>query len=141
MNNEALRHELHGQGIKNTPKKATLLGVLKESAMPITATDLHLICKKTISLDVATVYRTLQQFKEKGMVREFLGNDGIIQYEYIGEQAKAHPHFQCEKCHGVVCLGELSFEDALYFSNMAKNHQIRSINVTLSGVCESCLSH
>lgn len=91
-------------------------------------------------MDIATVYRTLQQFKQKGVVREFLGNDGTVNYEYVVANVPAHPHFQCEKCQGLICLDALGFDDALYFSNMAGRHQIHSISITLSGVCEECQS-
>lgn len=138
MNQETIKSELHRIGIKNTPKKAAILEIIKNQAAPLDASKLHLKASRHVTMDIATVYRTLQQFKEKGIVKEFLGRDGVIQYEYIGSGIQAHPHFQCERCLAVTCLDALGFEDAIYFSNMAKNHTIHSIDVTLSGVCESC---
>ena len=102
--------------------------------------SLHLECEKSISVNLVTIYRSLQQFHEKGLVQEFLAKDGVTQYEYVKQGAIAHPHFQCEKCEKVFCLGELGFDDALYFSNMVKKHKVNSINITLTGVCEKCQS-
>lgn len=140
MKNEAIKNELHQIGIKNTRNKAIILDILKSMTIPVTANKLHLKCSEILKMDIVTVYRTLQQFKEKGIIREFLGSDGIINYEYAGLSSRPHPHFQCEKCHEVTCLGELGFDDALYFSNMAKHHKINTITITLSGICESCQS-
>jgi Fe2+ or Zn2+ uptake regulation protein len=138
MKKDILKDELHTIGIKNTRSKAVILESLKKLHHPATANELHLNCSKSVKMNIATVYRTLQQFKEKGIVKDFLGSEGIIHYEYVGHSVHSHPHFQCERCHEFICLGELGFDDAIYFSNMAKRHKINSINITLSGVCEHC---
>lgn len=139
MNNEKIKEELKEKGIKNTKAKSILLHILKNSKAPMDANSLHAACQKETSVNLVTVYRTLQQFYEKQLVQEFLGKDGVTQYEYIQKGSKAHPHFQCEKCNKVICLGELDFDDALYFSNMAKQYKVNSINITLNGVCEECI--
>lgn len=139
MINDKIKEELKEKGIKNTRAKSTLLQILKQNQKPLDVNTLHQECEKETSVNLVTVYRSLQQFHEKGLVQEFLSKDGVTQYEYINHNTKAHPHFQCEKCDTVFCLGELNFDDALYFSNMAKQHKINSINITLNGVCKNCL--
>lgn len=139
MNNETIKEELREKGIKNTKAKSILLHILKRSQGPMDVNSLHVECQKETSVNLVTVYRSLQQFHERELVQEFLGKDGAVQYEYIHQGSRAHPHFQCEKCNRVFCLGELGFDDALYFSNMAKQHKVNSINITLNGVCENCL--
>lgn len=101
--------------------------------------SLHEESQKKTPVNLVTVYRTLQQFYEKSLVQEFVGKDGVTQYEYLRKGATIHPHFQCEKCNRVFCLEELDFDASLYFSNMAKQHKINSINITLNGMCEACL--
>jgi Fe2+ or Zn2+ uptake regulation protein len=138
MNENIIKEELKANGIKNTRAKSTLLHILKNNKAPMDVNTLHKECEKITSVNLVTVYRSLQQFHEKQLVQEFLGQDSVTQYEYINQNAKAHPHFQCEKCAAVFCLGELNFDDALYFSNMANNHKVSSINITLNGICNSC---
>ena len=140
MINESIKEELKEKGIKNTRAKSVLLGILKQNERPMDINSLHKESQKITPLNLVTVYRTLEQFHERGLVQEFLGKESIKQYEYIEQNAQAHPHFSCEKCGELFCLGALSFEDALYFSNMAPHHKLHSINITLSGICESCLS-
>ncbi len=137
MKNKIIETILHSYGIKNTPKKGLVLSILKNISKPINANELHKICLDKLFVDIATIYRTLSQFKEKGIVKEFLDNKGVINYEYIEGKAQ-HPHFECKECQKVYCLGELSFEDGLYFSNMVKNHTIKDINITFSGLCQTC---
>ncbi|MFT7879812.1 MAG: Fur family transcriptional regulator [Sulfurimonas sp.] len=139
MNSDEIKEELREKGIKNTRAKSLLLHILKNAEAPMDVNSLHRACQKETSVNLVTVYRTLQQFHEQGLVEEFLGKDGVSQYEYIPKGAKAHPHFQCEKCNRVICLEELDFDKALYLSNMAKQHKVNSVNITLNGVCEACL--
>ena len=138
MNDNHIKDELKLKGIKNTRAKSTLLHILKNNQAPMDVNTLHQECVKVTSVNLATVYRTLQQFHEKKIVQEFLDKDSITQYEYINQDSRAHPHFQCEKCNTVFCLGELSFNDALHFANMANKHKVQTINITLNGVCEAC---
>lgn len=138
MNNDNIKGELNQKGIKNTRAKSTLLYILKTNQKPMDVNTLYNECKKTTSVNLVTVYRTMQQFHEKQLVQEFLNKDSVAQYEYIDKDSSAHPHFQCKKCNRVFCLGELSFDDALYFANMAKKHQVDSINITLNGTCDEC---
>jgi len=140
MHSEDIKEELREKGIKNTRAKSLLLHILKNAEAPMDVNNLHAECQKETSVNLVTVYRTLQQFHEKALVEEFMGKDGANQYEYIPEGSIAHPHFQCEKCNKVICLEELGFDDALYFSNRAKHHKINSIHIMLNGVCEECLS-
>lgn len=139
MINDTIKEELREKGIKNTKAKGHLLHILKSTKGPLDVNTLHGECQKETSVNLVTVYRSLQQFHERELVQEFLGKDGVVQYEYLHQGSRAHPHFQCEKCNKVMCLGELGFDDALHFSNMAKQHKVKSINITLNGVCEACL--
>ncbi|MGC9350407.1 MAG: Fur family transcriptional regulator [Sulfurovum sp.] len=139
MNSDEIKEELREKGIKNTRAKSLLLYLLKNAEAPMDVNSLHAESQKETSVNLVTVYRTLQQFHEKALVQEFVGQDGVTQYEYRRKGSTAHPHFQCEKCNRVFCLEELDFDAALYFSNMAKEHKVNSVNITLNGVCEACL--
>lgn len=139
MNHDEIKDELKQKGIKNTRAKNALLYILKNNKAPMDVNTLHKECEKITSVNLVTAYRTLQQFHEKELVQEFLDQDSVTQYEYVHKGSKAHPHFQCKKCNAVFCLGELDFDDALHFSNMAKKHKVSSINITLNGICEQCL--
>ena len=125
MNNDTIKEELRKNGIKNTRAKSALLHILQKNQKPMDVNTLHQECEKITPVNLVTVYRTLQQFHEKKLVQEFVGKDNTSQYEYINQNTKAHPHFQCEKCNTVFCLGELDFDDALYFSNMADQRVYR----------------
>ncbi|MEA2048903.1 MAG: transcriptional repressor, partial [Campylobacterota bacterium] len=94
MNHDEIKEELREKGIKNTKAKGVLLHILKSSHGPLDVNTLHAQCQEVTSVNLVTVYRSLQQFHERELVQEFLGKDGVVQYEYIHHGSKAHPHFQ-----------------------------------------------
>lgn len=138
INNDAIKEELKAKGMKNTRAKSTLLHILKKSKRPIDVNNLHKECEKITAVNLVTIYRSLQQFCEKGLVQEFHGKESATKYEYIDHNAKVHPHFQCEVCDRVICLEKLNSDAMLYLSNMAQGHKVSTINITFNGICENC---
>lgn len=129
--------ELKQIGIKNTKNKTTILRILKEEGRPIGANELHQRCAEAIPMNLATVYRTLQQFEKGGLLRALPGKEGAL-YEYSGAARAEHPHFRCERCDELFCLDPLDFDAALYFSVLAKRHRVRKVGLLLTGLCERC---
>jgi len=103
------------------------------------ANELHLSVSKKQNIDKSTVYRAISELKEKGILKEFLGEDGSKKYDYIVDDQNPHPHFECFRCAKRICLGELGFEDGVYLSRFANGHKIERINLSFSGVCRDCL--
>jgi Fur family transcriptional regulator, ferric uptake regulator len=131
-------NELKLIGLKNTKNKATILQMLKSLQRPISAVKLHLYCTNETVMNITTVYRTLEQFKNGGLVRELSGQGGELLYEYSGTDALAHPHFRCDRCKNIICLDPLKYEATLLISAMARKHKVERIELTLSGLCEAC---
>ena len=133
-----ISHELRKLGIKNTKNKSAILRALKEVGRPISANGLHHRCTETTPMNLATVYRTLQQFEKGGLLRALPGGEGTLLYEYSGAEALEHPHFRCERCNELFCLDPLDFDDALFFSALAGKHEVRQVRLLLSGLCARC---
>lgn len=126
-------------GIRYTVKKALILKKIKELHYDFNASTLHKDLAKAENINITTIYRTLASFREKGLIREFLSSEGIM-YEYINSSKKAHPHFECKNCKNTICLDTLSFEDGMYLSSLAKEHDIKHVSITFSGICKECLN-
>lgn len=129
--------ELKQTGIKNTKNKVAILRMLKEIKRPVGANELHYACSQTTPMNLATVYRTLQQFEKGGLLRALPGKEGVL-YEYSGAERAEHPHFRCERCGELFCLEPLGFDAALFFSALAKHHRVDKVGLLLSGLCERC---
>ncbi|MFP4333297.1 MAG: Fur family transcriptional regulator [Campylobacterales bacterium] len=139
MRNRDIKELLNSVGIRYTDKKALILKKIEELHYDFNANLLHKEVAKTTKIDIATIYRTLSSFKQKGLIREFLSSEGVV-YEYVNSPKKVHPHFECKSCKNTICLDTLSFEDGMYLSTLAKGHNIKHVSITFSGICQECLN-
>jgi Fur family ferric uptake transcriptional regulator len=138
MSNLDIKEQFKTLGIRHTDKKALILKKIKELHYEFNASSLYEELAKVENINITTIYRTLSSFKQKGLIREFLGSEGVM-YEYINSSKKAHPHFECKRCKNTICLDTLSFEDGMYLSSLAQGHDIEHVSITFSGICKECL--
>lgn len=83
-----------------------------------------------------TVYRTLSEFVDAGLLRKFvLDGRAVYEHDYGYPQ---HDHLYCQKCHS---LFEFQSEELLNLREaVAQEHRFRvtSHRLIISGVCEQC---
>lgn len=83
-----------------------------------------------------TVYRTLGEFVDAGLLRKFvLDGRSVYEHDYGYPQ---HDHFYCTKCEKLI---EFQSDELLDLRNaVAKQHrfQVRSHRLIITGVCENC---
>jgi len=120
-----------------TEAREEILRVMLDSERPLTANDLHLRVKE-LGIDLATVYRALKLFTEKGLVRPVNADGSHIFYEKACEHNPPHPHFFCSECGKLECMPPYGFEETLCFTKMAKNRDISSVELIIKGRCVEC---
>lgn len=83
-----------------------------------------------------TVYRTLGEFVDAGLLRKFvLDGRSVYEHDYGYPQ---HDHLYCSKCEKLI---EFQSEELLkLLGEVASSHrfQVRSHRLIISGVCEDC---
>ncbi len=132
---------LREHGIRVTPRKIAVLREILASDRPLGASELHGRASATITLDLATVYRALDIFLKHGIIREIADDNGTQAFEIACVHNPAHPHFKCLKCRRITCLGSFEkSETESLFSRFSGSRTITDISITMSGLCESCLS-
>jgi Fe2+ or Zn2+ uptake regulation protein len=124
--------------VKITERREKILSLILASKSPLSAKDLHERANSESNIDLVTVYRVVSLLKEKGLVREILGDSGTAFYEKACVHNPVHPHFHCEKCGRVFCLEPLSFEEGLILGRVGRGCVIRSVSLDVKGVCEKC---
>lgn len=84
----------------------------------------------------ATVYRTLREFVEAGLLREFkLGGRSVYEHDYGYPQ---HDHLHCLECEQLI---EFQSAELLELREaVAREHRFRvnAHRLIISGVCEEC---
>jgi Fur family ferric uptake transcriptional regulator len=83
-----------------------------------------------------TVYRTLKEFVDAGLLRSFeLNGRSVYEHDYGYPQ---HDHFYCTKCHKLLEFRSEAITQLL--EEIAKNHKFRARGhrLTVNGICDEC---
>jgi len=129
--------ELRLKGLKITPPRLAILEVFLKSKKH---ESIKTLSKKLKNIDIVTIYRNINSFEEKGILRKVgLYNDSVA-YELNLEH---HHHIVCTKCNKIEefknCdIGSLVKKISLKSSQfkVIKDHSFK-----LFGICNSCIKN
>jgi Fur family transcriptional regulator, peroxide stress response regulator len=79
-------------------RKKILRFVLASSDHPTAEDVYHALKQHMPSLSLATVYRNLHLLAQRGSIREYAFESGVVRYD---SRLDLHGHFICEDCHVV----------------------------------------
>jgi Fe2+ or Zn2+ uptake regulation protein len=135
---EGATQTLQATGRRLTNQRRLLLKVLTESQAHLDAEGIYALAKeRDPNISLATVYRTLNVFKETGIVQErILDREGQRRhYEIAG---KAHYHFTCLGCGRVIEFESPMIEQAS--TELAKRLDLDIVHtrVYMDGYCPAC---
>lgn len=136
---ERFNDYLQSRGMRHTEQRRILLHVVFQHHEHFDADQLieRLPSKgKKGYVSRPTVYRTLAEFVDAGLLRKFeLEGRSVYEHDYGYPQ---HDHFYCTKCESLIEfqsdeLLELASQVALEHSFQAKSHRL-----IIQGICETC---
>lgn len=85
----------------------------------------------------ATVYRTLKELLEAGVVRETAFGEKHHHFEHLYDE-KRHHHARCIRCHALVEFPDLH-EEKLYKSVLQElGFQVVGHEMHFYGICQAC---
>jgi Fur family iron response transcriptional regulator len=85
---------LRAAGLRPTRQRAALAELLGSAHRHVSAESLHQEARKAgIPVSLATIYNTLHQFTEAGLLREVVVGSGR---SYFDTNTATHQHFYCE---------------------------------------------
>lgn len=125
---KALKKELKLHGIRCSDAKILVLDLIKQQKTAFRTADL--IEKLETKVDKVTVYRALNQFYEKGLIKEILNTK---KGRYFEQKGSSHGHFYCISCQKIECLKTPDLSLSL------KNKEITEVSLSVCGFCENCL--
>ncbi len=117
------------KGIKKTLQREAVYTALKNSDRPLTAEE---IFKNTKGISLATVYRTLDTFAEKGVIEKLTFEDSEKKfYELSGN---AHRHYAvCLSCRHMEYVNVCPVHDL-----SIDNFEITGHRLEIYGYCQEC---
>lgn len=131
---------LKEKGLKQTPQRLVIYNILSNTDTHPTAEMIYNNLEGDYkSMSLATVYKTLNSFIEKGLVQELNVTGESVHYD---ANVDIHPHFICNTCKNVF---DIKLDD---FHNLTKNiensfcdkdlFEIESYQLNLYGKCSEC---
>ncbi len=129
---------LSGKDLRATKQRKALMEILLEASLPLSAGQIYTTLKEELEdLQLSTVYRNLNKFAEKNLVRKLsLKPDEKEVFFESTISFQHHHHLICLKCreiHPLPCPEE-------YFSKIAKkyDYKISDHRLKVYGYCADC---
>ena len=131
------RRELNTAGMRATNQRALILQIIRQREGHPDADEVYRQAReKQPNISLSTVYRTLRQFKESGLIQEVHFNENHHHYEAKAPQE--HHHLLCLGCGKVV---EFQYPLSSYVKKNvaeAKGFDISDTEIHLRGYCPEC---
>ena len=128
---------LHSRGFRVTPQREMIIEAIAHQGEHINADEVFsLIHERTKTVNIATVYRTLDLLVDQGLASRIdLGEGRVI---YASNQHGSHIHLVCRQCGRVLNADQellLSFHQQLQ-SNYRFAADLQHISIP--GLCDAC---
>lgn len=123
-----------------SPQRDLVYRLISDSGAHLSAESIFELARKKIpKISFATVYRNLSQLEEEQKIMKTEGPQKVMVYEVASEP---HHHFICEQCHHIENLKNptAAFCHSCISTSSDVPFVIRTVAMTLYGVCRSCLA-
>lgn len=131
---ESIEAALKNGKLRVTEQRVNILSILHKEHGPFSCEEIFQRMPKN-SCDLATVYRSLEQLEESGLVNVCNFQDGLKRYEIEG--GHHHHHFVCRSCKAVEPLEDCvvaSLEKKLE----KKGYKNLKHHLEVFGLCPKC---
>ena len=128
---------LKREGMKSTRHRNAILLLLEQSEQPMTAEELYIsLTEKTASINLSTVYRTLDTFVSKNLVIKSTMDDGKARYELNHHEHKHH--LFCVGCHKVISIKDCPMEELQGILKKKIDFAVTGHKLEIYGYCHDC---
>jgi Fur family transcriptional regulator, ferric uptake regulator len=130
--------QLHERGFRLTPQREMILSVLHDIEGLATAEEIYgRVQRLSSSVDISTVYRTLDLLQEFDLVSCVDPGDEQRRYELLGIHGP-HMHLVCQAC-GQVIGADLEVAEAFGQRLLAEyGFQAALDHLSVPGLCAAC---
>lgn len=135
---ERLLEHLRARGLRLTPQRELVLAALHHLDGPATAEEIYArVHAVSTSVDISTVYRTLELFQEFQLISSFDPGDGKRRYEHVGVDAPHH-HLVCRACGQVIPIAHADVRPLADRLAETYGFVVDEADLTISGLCATC---
>jgi len=128
---------LKREGMKSTKHRNAILLFLEQFQHPMTAEELYIsLREKTASINLSTVYRTLDTFVSKNLVIKSTMDDGKARYELNHHEHKHH--LFCVGCHKVISIEDCPMGELQEIIKKKMDFDVTGHKLEIYGYCHNC---
>jgi len=132
------RQYLAGQGLKLTALRLAVLEVLGDASRALRAQEILAAIRARRRVNKVTIYRILEDFCRRGIVRRLSLQGRVNHYELACEHRPPHPHFQCRTCQEIECLDPAPMPRVWTELQGPLENRADHLEIRLAGVCRKC---
>ena len=130
--------QLRKRGFRLTPQREMVLSVMHELEGFATAEEIYeRVQALSSSLDISTVYRTLDLLQALRLVAAVDPGDGQRRYELLGVHG-AHLHLICRSCGRVIGTDLDHTRPLMTFLKEKYGFEVDVDHLSISGLCREC---
>lgn len=131
------KEELRDVELKATPARLAILDVLEHTDAPLdVAAIIEALEKDAIKTDQATVFRIMNSFTQKRLVRQIQLHEGKFRYEMAS--MPDHHHLMCEECGKIEDISDCAISDLESDIRKKKGFVVKHHSLEFFGVCQQC---
>jgi Fur family transcriptional regulator, ferric uptake regulator len=130
-----LRETLHRQGMRMTPQRQLVLDALLELAHATPEQVCQHVQRSTPTVNITTIYRTLELLEDLGIVRHTHLGHGAPNYSVHEHQ---HVHLVCHRCGDVTEAPTDVMSDLAGTLRATHGFALDASHLALSGLCRTC---
>ncbi len=123
--------------LKHTEAREAIYSIISQAKKPVDVrTVVDLLKKLGISVDQATVYRTIQTFVDHGIFRQVELREGKFRYEL--SSLPHHHHLVCTNCGRIDDIEECGMKSVEEAIRSKKKFNVVQHNAEFFGLCLHC---
>jgi Fur family ferric uptake transcriptional regulator len=135
---KAIFKQLRARGMRLTPQREIVLSVMHRMEDFSTAEQIHdQVQGISSSIDISTVYRTLDLFQNFHAVAVVEANDGQRRYKLSGLSGP-HLHLVCRRCGAVEGISLEQAQGVVACLEAYSGFQVDLDDLSIPGLCEAC---
>jgi Fe2+ or Zn2+ uptake regulation protein len=120
-----------------TRQRRIVLQILEESQEHLDAGSIYALARaRDAKVSLATVYRALALFKQRGLVEEQHLGESHGHFETAHE--KPHYHFTCTCCGRVIELEASQVFDLAQRLCAGQGLEVKTVQILVQGLCKDC---
>ena len=128
---------LRENGLKVTPQRMAIYTMLNNTNSHPSAEEIYkTLLPENPTISLATVYKTLDCFKNSGLIQELSVGNGRSNYD---ADISPHQHIVCKKCNRIYDFQLDGLNSLRADAEEKTGFSVENEQITFYGICPSCL--